>query len=138
MMKNDNDNVYRELYKVAAEVRRNAYAPYSKFKVGAALLSENGKIYTGVNIENASYGATICAERSAISTAITDGERSFEAIAIAAGEESAFPCGICRQVLAEFAPDIAIIVGNGVDLKSYSLEELIPHSFNLKGNQDRI
>lgn len=138
MMKKDNDNVYRELYKIAAEVRENAYAPYSKFKVGAALLSENGKIYTGVNIENASYGATICAERSAISKAITDGERSFEAIAIAAGEEPAFPCGICRQVLAEFAPDITIIVGNGVDLKSYSLEELIPHSFNLKGNQGRI
>lgn len=138
MMKKDNDNVYRELYKVAAEVRRNAYAPYSKFKVGAALLSENGKIYTGVNIENASYGATICAERSAISKAITDGERSFEAIAIAGGEEPAFPCGICRQVLAEFNPDITIIVGNGVELKSYSLEELIPHSFNLKGNQDRI
>lgn len=133
MMRKDNEEVYQELYKVASEIRKNAYAPYSKFQVGAALLAESGRIYTGVNVENASYGATICAERSAISKAITEGEREFEAIAISASENPAFPCGICRQVLAEFAPDITIIVKNGKDLEAYSLEELLPYSFKLEG-----
>lgn len=136
MMEKDNEKVYRELYKVASEIRENAYAPYSHFQVGAALLGASGRIYTGVNIENASYGATICAERSAISKAITEGERRFRAIAIAAGEEPAFPCGICRQILAEFSPAITIIVGKGMNLETFSLEELLPHSFNLEKKQD--
>lgn len=132
MMRKDNDEVYQELYKAASEIRKNAYAPYSNFQVGAALLGESGRIYTGVNVENASYGATICAERSAISRAITEGEREFRAIAIFGSENPAFPCGICRQVLAEFAPDIEIIVRNGNDLEVYSLGELFPRSFKLE------
>lgn len=132
MMRKDNEDVYQELYKAASEIRKNAYAPYSNFQVGAALLSESGRIYTGVNVENASYGATICAERSAISRAITEGERKFRAIAISGSENPAFPCGICRQVLAEFAPDMEIIVRNGKELEVYSLEELLPHSFKLE------
>ncbi len=132
MMKNNNEKKYEELYKVASEIRKNAYAPYSSFQVGAALLAESGRIYTGVNVENASYGATICAERNAISKAITEGERSFEAIAISASKNPAFPCGICRQVLAEFAPDIEIVVRNGKELEAYSLGELLPYSFKLE------
>jgi len=92
-----------ELISLAKKACSNAYAPYSKFNVGAALLTKNGKIFTGSNIENASYGATVCAERVAIFKAVSEGEREFESIAIYTNADKlSFPCGICRQVMIEF------------------------------------
>ena len=124
----------RELYSMAEEARNNAYAPFSGFRVGAALMTCEGKVFTGVNVENSSYGATICAERTAFVKAISEGERSFEAIAISAGAEPALPCGICRQFMAEFAPNIRIITGSSVgELKVSTLKELLPEAFVLDG-----
>lgn len=124
----------RELYSMAEEARNNAYAPFSGFRVGAALMTCGGKVFTGVNVENSSYGATICAERTAFVKAISEGERSFEAIAISAGAEPALPCGICRQFMAEFAPNIRIITGSSVgELKVSTLKELLPEAFVLNG-----
>lgn len=94
----------------AKGVLHNAYSPYSGIKVGAALLTSSGNIHTGVNVENASFGATICAERVALAKAVTEGESNFEAIAIASNTEEIVPCGICRQVLAEFNKDIKLIM----------------------------
>ena len=114
----------------AMKVRERAYVPYSKFKVGAALLSKTGKIYSGCNVESASYSPTICAERTAISKAISEGEKEFEAIAVVGSSDYTFPCGVCRQVIREFGTHIKIIVANDVDdYKEFTLEELLPHSF---------
>ena len=127
------------LAKAACEARKNAYAPYSHFTVGAALLSENGQIFCGTNVENASYGATLCAERTAFAYAVSQGVRRFSAIAIAGakqGENAHFcsPCGICRQVMAEFCQkDFKIILVNQNDLPSSlvkTLDELLPASFD--------
>lgn len=123
----------KELYRIANDVKENAYAPYSGFRVGAALLTRSGKVYTGVNVENASYGATLCAERGAVAKAVSEGEREFQAIAIASSEGEAMPCGICRQVLMEFAPDLRVITGKDEEhLESYSLQELLPGAFSLQ------
>ncbi|MDO4544783.1 MAG: cytidine deaminase [Bacillota bacterium] len=123
----------KELYRIATEARQNAYAPFSGFKVGAALLAESGKIYTGVNIENSSFGATICAERTAFVKAISEGERSFTAIAVSAGDEEALPCGICRQFMYEFAPEIKVITGTDeAKLHTRTLEQLLPLGFRLE------
>lgn len=124
---------YRELYKTADEARKNAYAPFSQFKVGAALLAESGKIYTGVNVENSSYGGTICAERVAFTKAISEGERVFKAIAISAGETEAMPCGICRQFMYEFGPELIVITGKSEEsLREHSLDQLLPEGFRLE------
>ena len=125
------------LIRTALEMRVKAYAPYSHFQVGAALLAGSGKIYTGCNIENASYGATNCGERTAFFKAVSEGERSFSAIAIAGGlegmepEDYAYPCGICRQVMKEFcSPDFKIIVAKSQeDFLCFTLAELLPHGF---------
>ena len=117
---------HEKLLQCAKTVRNNAYAPYSKFRVGAALLAKSGKIYTGCNVENLSFGATICAERCAIAKAVSEGEREFSAIAIYAGEKFTAPCGICLQTINEFATDIDIILSDGEDLKIYKLSELLP------------
>ncbi len=122
----------RELLKQAAAARRNAYAPYSNFLVGAALLADDGSISTGCNVENASFGLTICAERNALFRAVAEGKRGFSAIAVVAGSESpATPCGACRQVLAEFARDMIVILGNpqGEETGQATLEELLPRRF---------
>ncbi|KNF09341.1 cytidine deaminase Cdd [Gottschalkia purinilytica] len=120
----------KELIKKAIEVREKAYAPYSNFRVGAAVLTKNDKIYTGCNIESASYTPTICAERTAISKAISEGDKDFKAIAIVGSSDYTFPCGVCRQVIREFGKDIIVIVANSEDdYKTFSLEELLPHSF---------
>ena len=126
---------HQELYILAESARNRAYAPYSHFTVGAALLSKSGKVYLGCNIENAAYGAVMCAERTAFFTAICEGERDFAAIAIAGGREGeagdvCAPCGICRQVMAEFcASDFEIVLGPESDIKVYRLDEILPLSF---------
>ena len=125
-----------QLYDIAQTVSRNAYTPYSGFKVGAALLTEDGRVYSGVNIENSSYGATICAERTAFVKAISEGEKQFTAIAVYAEGEEAIPCGICRQFMYEFAPEIMVITGTSRDeLNVRTLTELLPVGFSLKGGK---
>lgn len=128
-----------ELIALAIEARENAYAPYSKFKVGAALLTRNGDIVKGCNIEGASYTPTNCAERTAFFKAISDGITQFEKIAIVGGKEEetdhfssyAYPCGVCRQVMREFcSSDFEIIVGKSIDeYEVYTLDELLPKGF---------
>lgn len=122
----------RELVERAIGAKENAYVPYSHFRVGAALITENGNVYTGANIENISYGATNCAERTAVFKAVSEGERKIESIAIASDmDDYIFPCGICRQVLAEFAGShMKIICSNKKgDYKVYSFENLLPNAF---------
>ena len=126
---------YESLVNLANKVRQNAYAPYSKFHVGAALISNSGKVYTGVNIENSSFGATICAERTAIVKAISEGEKKIKTLAISSDSENyTFPCGICRQVILEFAAEDLVIIcsNNKGEYKVYSLDDLLPNSFVLK------
>lgn len=123
----------KELLSIADKAMENAYAPYSKFHVGAALLCKDGTVFTGCNIENATYGATNCAERTAIFKAVSEGQRDFEAIAIvsSSGGET-FPCGICRQVMAEFAPEIKVVLRDEAGNEHiYPLVELLPKSFSL-------
>jgi cytidine deaminase len=129
----DARSTVRKLIAAAQAVRRNAHAPYSKFRVGAALLTPTGQIYTGVNVENASYGLTICAERVAIGKAVSDGHRKFRAIAVVAPSGSLSPCGACRQVLAEFG-DMVVICADSRNLRRvrvHLLSELLPHAFTL-------
>ena len=126
-----------ELIKKAKRARGRAYAPYSKFKVGAALLTKSGKVYTGANVENAAYGLTVCAERVALFKAVTNGDRKFVKIAVVVDkDEPVAPCGACRQVLSEFASDLRIICAN-LDGKTqrYTLRELLPEAFE-KSNTD--
>ena len=124
---------YRELYRQAVEMIPLAYAPFSKFKVGAALLGKDGKVYTGVNVENSSFGGTICAERTAFVKAISEGCMEFEAIAVVSSDGEAWPCGICRQFMKEFCEDdFKIITGNYEDsLRVYTMEEILPEGFRL-------
>lgn len=123
---------HEELIKLANEAMDKAYAPYSCFKVGAALLTKSGKLYTGCNVENASYGASNCAERTAVFKAISEGEREFEKICVVSqNDDFTPPCGICRQVISEFMPDGEIILTNGRDIKIYKADELLPHRFKL-------
>jgi cytidine deaminase len=120
---------FAELVALAKEARDKAYAPYSGFAVGAALRTKSGRIYSGCNVENASYSLTICAERVAIFKAVCEGEREFEAIAVVA-ETLAHPCGACRQVLAEFGLDIQVIVADlGEKRKAYTVRDLLPAAF---------
>src|SRR6185503_17712959 len=113
--------------------RQRAYAPYSRFRVGAALLARSGKVFIGCNVENASYGLTICAERNAVFQAVAAGEREFAAIAIAAQSKQALrPCGACLQVLAEFAPKLRVIMANADQLEEFTLADLLPQGFKLK------
>ncbi|MDR1028531.1 MAG: cytidine deaminase [Clostridiales Family XIII bacterium] len=127
----------KALYLRAKSACARAYAPYSGFRVGAAALTASGEVFEGVNIENASYGATICAERVAVASAVLNGHRDdIEAVAIAAvsasGAVVALPCGICRQFLFEFGADIRVIVGKDEDhLREYRLSELLPEGFRL-------
>lgn len=129
-----------ELIVRALEQRELAYAPYSEYKVGASLITSEGKFYSGCNIENASYGATNCAERTAIFKAVSEGSRKIAAIAIVGGRSDenaplssyAYPCGVCRQVIREFSDpkEVRIIVAKNVDdYKEYSLDDLLPDSF---------
>lgn len=122
-----------DLITLALEARKEAYAPYSRFPVGAALLAESGQVYTGCNVENASYGLSICAERVALFKAVAAGERRFKAIAVVT-ETMATPCGSCRQALAEFGKDeFEIIVADPKGkMEIYTLGQLLPSSFTSK------
>lgn len=122
-----------QLLDMAKEAKKYAYAPYSKFKVGAALLTKDGKVFTGCNIENASFGATNCAERTALFKAISEGENEFNAIAVvSSSEEFTYPCGICRQVLAEFMPDGEVVLSNkNGETKKFLVDDLLPNRFEL-------
>ena len=134
---------YEELIKTATEMTKRSYVPYSHFHVGAALLDSNGKVWTGCNIENAAYGPSNCAERTAVFKAVSEGARSFEAIALVGGPEDENgkvqiqdfcpPCGVCRQVLSEFCDrEFKIILANGNgEQKVFTLAELLPESFSL-------
>ena len=122
-----------ELINKAMSAREHAYAPYSGFKVGAAILCDDGSVYTGCNIENASYPVTICAERVAIGNAVSDGKRGFSAIVITGGDDYCYPCGMCRQALAEFScGDMKIVIAKSeTEYKVFKLCELLPKSFSL-------
>lgn len=120
----------KELMKIAIKARQNAYAPYSHFAVGAALLAESGRVYTGCNIENASYGLTCCAERNAIFAAVGAGERRFKMLAVAADStEPVAPCGACRQVIAEFGIPLVVMGNLKEATKTMTAEELLPYGF---------
>ena len=137
------NNTYTELVSTAIKTAKSAYSPYSGFNVGAALLAKSGKVYTGCNIESASYSLTNCAERTAFFKAVSEGVMAFSAIAIfgcspGTAADYCFPCGACRQVIAEFCShDFEVIVAKSADdFKVYSLGDLLPHSFsksNLEG-----
>lgn len=126
-MKNE---IFEKALSSALEVRKNAYAPYSNFAVGAAIVTTDGTIFTGVNVENSSFGATNCAERTALFSAITAGQRDFEAIVIASNlnGKAVFPCGICRQVLADFNPEMRVILVNS-DTKMIEQDLLLSDIF---------
>ncbi len=136
----ENKTTSRTLALAAIEAMKKSYSPYSNFAVGAALLTKEGKIYTGANIENASYTPTICAERTAIFSAVHQGERDFEAIAIVGGHLGDIkgvtaPCGVCRQVMSEFcSPDFKVILVTNQkgDFEETTLGELLPYTFSLK------
>lgn len=123
----------KELYRKAVEMTNMSYAPFSKFRVGAALLAKDGQIFTGCNVENSSFGGTICAERTAFVKAVSEGVREFEKIAIASSGGEAWPCGICRQFMREFCDDdFEIITGNDEDsLRVYTMNEILPEGFKL-------
>ena len=127
----------KDLFILAKEAMKNSYAPYSNYNVGAALICKNGNVYKGCNIENASYSLTNCAERTALFSAIANGEKEFAAICIVGGKNGeindyAMPCGACRQALAEFCnEDFKVYIGIDEDnIKEYTLNQLLPYSFN--------
>lgn len=128
------NNTEKELVEAAREVRERAYAPYSNFQVGAAVRTKQGKIYTGCNVESASYGLTVCAERVAIWKAVSEGEKDFEEIAVVVDtEELTPPCGVCRQIIWEFCGDVPVILANlKGDAETVQMSELLPRAFDTK------
>lgn len=128
---NISDEVWDDLYEQARAVKQQAWVPYSEFPVGAALLCESGEIVTGCNVENASIGATVCAERTALGVAVSHGERSFEALCVVTdAEPPAAPCGICRQALSEFCANLPMLLANEAgDREETTLAEIFPRAF---------
>ncbi len=132
---NITNEMKKELINAALEGQKKAYAPYSKFNVGAAVLGENGVIYTGCNIENVSYGLTVCGERTAIFKMVSEGCTSFVALAVVASEEpgGSAPCGACRQVIVEFSKDLdttpIIVAGKNGEYNEYTPSQLVPNAF---------
>ena len=124
----------RELLNLAYEASKNAYVPYSNFPVGAALECPDGTIFTGCNVENASYGATLCAERVAVTKAVSEGHRIFSRIAIYGNSEDyCVPCGMCRQFISEFSDDISFVCGNrDLEYAAYKFDDLLPNAFRLE------
>ena len=128
---------WQPVLEAALAVRSRAYAPYSHFAVGAAVQAKSGAIYSGCNVENASYGLTVCAERNALFQAIAAGEREFSILAVVADTpQPVVPCGACRQVMAEFGVDIIVLANLAGDVLVYRLEELLPAAF--QGGNDKI
>lgn len=126
----------KQLIRMALKAQKNAYVPYSNFHVGAAVLMDDGKSYTGCNIEISSYSPTICAERTAIFKAISEGSIKIKALAVVGDANPTYPCGVCRQVIREFGKDATVIIANSEDdYSEYSIEELLPNSF---GPEDLI
>ena len=119
-----------ELMQAAIKAREMAYAPYSGFCVGSAVLSRSGKVFVGVNVENSAFGSTICAERVAITSAVAAGERNFVAIAVYNHDSLPTPCGACLQVLSELAPRARIIIANDAETREYLLSDLLPNAFS--------
>lgn len=120
----------KQLVQLAIEARKNAYCPYSNFPVGAALLCADGTVYTGVNVENASYGLTVCAERVAIFKAVSEGKHDFVKLAVVCNAKRCSPCGACRQVIYEHAPDIEILMGNpNGEFTRTTIQALLPQAF---------
>ena len=119
------------LVELAFTMLERSYVPYSKFPVGAALLCADGTVFTGCNVENAAYGSTICAERTALVKAVSEGRREFSVLAVAGkSQDDCWPCGACRQMLYEFAPDLRLLVARGDGMyHTLSLGELLPHGF---------
>jgi len=127
----------KRLIRKALEAQKKAYVPYSNFHVGAALITEDGEIFTGCNIEISSYSPTLCAERTAIFKAVSEGHKKIKAIAIVGDANFTYPCGVCRQVIREFGKDAIIIIANSEDeYREYKLDELLPHSFGPEDLED--
>ena len=125
------------LVRAARAVRQNAYAPASHFRVGAAVLSDDGRTFVGCNVENASYGLTICAERAAVCAAVAAGARRVVAVAVATGlDEPARPCGACRQVLAEFGPAMVVVLAGITAVRTTTLAQLLPEPFTFHGDRE--
>lgn len=122
------------LIEKALEAKKRSYSPYSKFKVGAAVIMENGEVYTGTNIENAAYSPTICAERVAIFKGVYEGNRKIKKLVVTGDTKYTYPCGVCRQVISEFANgNTLIIIANSVEnYKTYKFEEILPYGFSNK------
>ncbi len=134
-----NNEKKQELANLAVEMRKRSYVPYSHYAVGAALLTKSGKIYTGCNIENAAYPVTICAERTAMFKSISEGDKDFEAIALATEDGAGYPCGSCRQVMAEFSLDMDVILADrdGQIIAESTVSELLPGAFTPNRLLDR-
>lgn len=132
------DPILAHLHEVAREAQEHAYAPYSHYRVGAALLTSDGEEFIGANVENASYSVTICAERVALGSAVAAGKRDFDAIAIAVDGPTGPPCGSCRQALAEFAPDLRVLFPYEGELTLMSLRELLPVQFRVDALAETI
>ena len=130
-MKNKKE-LYKKLMSLAQKASKNSYSPYSKFKVGCAVLCSNGEIYTGTNVENASYGLSICAERTAIFSAVSNGNTKIEAVAVYTPHKNVTPCGACRQVISEFSKNADIIYNSKTGIKITNIKNLLPDSFCLK------
>ena len=129
----------KELFLMAKEALKYAYTPFSHFNVGAALLAKDGRVFTGCNVENSSFGATICAERTACTKAVSEGAREFVKIAIASDGGTAWPCGICRQFLYEFAPNLSVITGVDEEhLEEAKLNEILDFGFRLDDDLNQI
>lgn len=132
-----NDDVLKKAVELSVQIRKNAHAVYSKFHVGAVVIAKDGKIYPGVNVENSSYGGTVCAERVALFSAVTDGNKDIEAVVVASElkGKAVFPCGICRQVLADFNPDMDVYLVNsltGSVERKVTLREIFPEHFEFR------
>ena len=128
-----------ELIELAIENKKNSYSPYSEFRVSSLVLTKKGNIYKGVNIENAAYSVTICAERSALSSAISAGEKEIDTIIITGDSKMTYPCGVCRQFMAEFLDtDSKIVIANSVeDYKIYGLKDILPYNFSKKDLEEK-
>ena len=128
-----------ELIELAIENKKNSYSPYSKFRVSSVVLTKKGNIYKGVNIENAAYSVTICAERSALSSAISAGEKEIDTIIITGDSDMTYPCGVCRQFMAEFLDnDSKIVIANSIeDYKIYGLKDILPYNFSKKDLEEK-